>query len=121
MNENYYVHEADLQEDIAKLYETGEFPDRLTKGLMDMVEGIIHGRRFWGYTDDWKEDMRSNALQALVLSLNEKRYDPTQPNTRFFSWATKVIYNQFYNTLNKKRRELKKTKAYMELQKEGLI
>lgn len=109
-----YVEEADLQEDVRTLYETGNFPERLTKALMDMVEGIIHSRRFCFYTADWKDDMKSNALTALVTTLNEKRYDITRTDTKFFSWATRVIFNQFYNTIAAKKREIKHQRKYIE-------
>lgn len=109
-----YVNEADLQEDVRTLYETGEFPDRLTNGLMKMVDGILHSRRFCFYTPDWKEEMKGNALAALVSTLSEKRYDPTRENSKFFSWATKVIFNQFYNTIETKKRDNRHKQKYIE-------
>lgn len=102
-----YVNEDDLKEDVRTLYETGEFPDRLAKNLQEMVNRICESRRFNGYTDDWKTEMKGAAIMALIKTLNEKRYDPSHPNTKFFSWATKVIYNQFYNWLSKRKRQLK--------------
>ena len=109
-----YVNEADLQEDVRTLYETGEFPDRLTKALMDMVDGILHSRRFCFYTPDWKEDMKSNALAALVTTLSEKRFDLNKPNAKFFSWASRVIFNQFLNTATSKKRDMEHQRKYIE-------
>lgn len=100
-----YVNEEDLKEDVRILYETGEFPERFTQGLMKMVDGILHSRRFCFYTPDWKEEMKGNALAALVTTLSEKRFDLNKPNAKFFSWATKVIFNQFYNTIETKKRD----------------
>lgn len=102
-----YVNEADLKEDVRTLYETGKFPDRLARNLQEMVNRICESRRFSGYTDDWKTEMKGAAILALVQTLNQRKYDPSRPNTKFFSWATKVIYNQFYNWLVKKKRQLK--------------
>lgn len=102
-----YVNEADLKEDVRTLYETGEFPERLARNLQEMVNRICGSRRFNGYTEDWKEDMRSNALQALVKTLNERKYDLDRKDTKFFSWASRVIFNQFYMSLAKRKRQVK--------------
>lgn len=104
---DYYFNESEAREDVQTLYETGEFPERLARNLQEMVNRICGSRRFNGYTEDWKEDMRSNALQALVKTLNERKYDFTRPNTKFFSWATRVVFNQFYMSLAKKKRQVK--------------
>lgn len=109
-----YVNEADLQEDVRTLYETGEFPERLTNGLMKMVDGILHSRRFCFYTPDWKEDMKSNALAALVTTLSAKRFDLNKPNAKFFSWASRVIFNQFFNTVTSKKRDMERQRKYIE-------
>lgn len=102
-----YVNEADLKEDVRILYETGQFPDRLARNLQEMVNRICESKRFGGYTDDWKAEMKGAAIMALIKTLNEKRYDPNRPNTKFFSWASKVIFNQFYMWLVKRRNQLK--------------
>jgi hypothetical protein len=109
-----YVEEKDLQEDVRTLYATGEFPDRLSNGLVKMVDGVLRSRRFHGYSEDWKEEMRSNALAALVSTLHAKRYDNTRPNTKFFSWATRVIFNQFHYYIDRKKREERNLKQYID-------
>ena len=102
-----YVNEADLKEDVRILYETGEFPERLAKNLQEMVEHILTCRKFNGYTQDWKDEMKGDALLALISTLKAKKYDSTRPNTKVFSWASKVIFNQFYYWLDKKRRKMR--------------
>lgn len=109
-----YVNEADLKEDVGTLYETGVFPDRLAKGLMEITVRILRSRKFNGYTEDWKEEMKGNALTALMKCLKEKRYDNTRPNTKVFSWATRVVFNQFTYTIRKKKSEIEKRKKYIE-------
>lgn len=109
---DYYFNESEAREDVQTLYETGAFPERLGNTLMALVEGVAHHRRFINYTSDWKDEMKGNAIAALMKTLTDKRYDFTRPNTKFFSWATRVVFNQFYNTLKKKRNELKKSMKY---------
>lgn len=103
-----YVNEADLKEDVRTLYETGEFPERLARNLQEMVNRICTSRRFNGYTEDWKTEMKGVAMVALMKTLNERKYDLDRTDTKFFSWASKVIFNQFYMWLDKKRRQVKR-------------
>ena len=102
-----YVDEADLQEDVRTLYEIGYFPERLATNLQAMVDRICESRRFSGYTEDWKTEMKGTAMMALLKALGERKYDPTRPNSKFFSWASKVIFNQFYGWLVKKKRQVR--------------
>ena len=90
-----YVEEKDLKEDVAALYETGEFPDRLVKNLIAMVDHVLSSHRWSFYTLDWKEEMRTDAIESLVRFLLERRYDPAYPNTKVFNWASTVIFMRF--------------------------
>jgi DNA-directed RNA polymerase specialized sigma24 family protein len=100
-----YVEESELREDVEKLYATGEFPERLATNLQSLVEHICSSRRFFGYTADWKEEMKSAATIALVTTLNARKFDLDREGGKVFTWATKVVFNQFYYWLRRKKRE----------------
>ena len=114
MSKVNYVSEDELKEDVRILYETNVFPERLAKNLQSMCDHICNSHRFSGYTFDWKEEMKSQAILTLVRFLNERKYDNTRPNTKVFSWATKVIFLQFLCWLEKKNRKLKQEKKIQE-------
>lgn len=110
----YFIPEAELREDLQTLYTTDVFPERLASNLMKMVDGSLHNRRFIRYTQDWKEEMQSAALQRVVDVLRRKKFD-LEHNSSCFSWITQVIFNRFKDTIYKLELRHKREQGYVDL------
>ena len=112
----YFIPEAELREDLQTLYTTDVFPERLASNLMKMVDGSLHNKRFIRYTQDWKEEMQSAALQRVVDVLRRKKFD-LEHNSSCFSWITQVIFNRFKDTITSLQKEHDREQGYVELAK----
>jgi hypothetical protein len=113
----YYVSEADLYAGVMHLYETGEFPEALAADLLKMCRRILSSRRFHGYPDTLKEEMVSSASIKVCRQLELKKYDPTR-GSKVYSWATRVIMNEYLQTI---RREEVRQKRFDKLVENSII
>lgn len=109
----YFIPEAELREDLQTLYTTDVFPERLASNLMKMVDGSLHNKRFIRYTQDWKEEMQSAALQRVVDVLRRKKFD-LEHDSSCFSWITQVIFNRFKDTIYKLELRHKREKSFID-------
>ena len=75
--------------------------DEIGKFIMKLVDRILKSGRFNGYTDLWKDEMRTEAHLSAVKSID--KFD-TEKFKNPFAYFTTVIYYTFYNTI----KELKK-------------
>lgn len=75
--------------------------DYIGQCIMMIVDRVIKSHRFKGYTDLWKDEMRSEALVSAVKSI--KKFDVERFDNPF-AYFTTIVYYNFYNTINKERK-----------------
>lgn len=111
----YYVSEAELLEDTLHLYETGDFPERLALSLQRMVDHMVNTwKRFRQYDELAREEMQSRGLLQVVKGLMNKKYDPKR-GSKVYSWATRVIYNEFLQVILKENKRRERFNKFAEL------
>lgn len=93
-NDNYYVNNQELLEEIILYKKTGIYSDNLGKMLMKIAQRYSGHGSFSGYT--WKQDMISNALCTCLKYI--KNFNP-EKSSNAFSYVTQIIGNAFKLTI----------------------
>ena len=79
-------------------------PPRLWTTLFTMIENYAKHPSFNGYSDDWKNDMRENAQDVIMLRAT--RYDKFTGKSPF-AYITMIIHNVFIAEINRRKVEMK--------------
>ena len=102
MSRRNYIEKKELHDAIRESQETGHVSEKLHMMFWTMSHEIIKGKRFCGYTDDWKEDMVSTAYVKCVTVY--KKFDLAKPDA--FSYFTSVITNSFKDVIKYENRQI---------------
>ena len=114
----FYVHESDLWEDVMKLYETGEFPERLARSILVMATHIVDTWvRFRNYDEVVREDCKSRAIMKCCAGLLNHKFDPNR-GSKVYSWLCRVIINESLQEVEKENKRRKVLVSYGEVLKE---
>lgn len=100
-----YVNNKSLLEKIIEFHSTGVISEELHMMFWEMCNRIIGRSRFNRYTQDWREDMVSDAyVKCLVVVL---KFDLERTNP--FAYFTTVISNCFLDYIGNesKQRDIK--------------
>lgn len=76
--------------------------DRIGKMIMLIVNRVLTSHRFSGYTDLWKDEMRSEAIYSACRSI--KNFDP-EVSKNPFAYFTTAVYYVFYNVIKREKKE----------------
>lgn len=109
----YYVTEKDLWDDTIKLYETGQFPERLAKNILKMSKRIVGARRWDSCSDLLREEMISKSYTHACVQLINKKYNP-KSGSKVYSWLTRVIINECLKAATKEQKERENFKRFAE-------
>lgn len=87
--------------------------------LLLMIKNLATMPSFSGYSDNWKTDFYSNAVEKTILYLDnfdEKlKSKRTGQNSKAFAYVTQICFNAFVNIINIRKKEdafLKDTISY---------
>lgn len=75
--------------------------NRIGEIFLDMTNRLLYHPRFCNYTDDWKNDMVSEAVYNCCRYVDT--YDTTR-GTSPFAYFTQTIWNSFWQITNKERK-----------------
>lgn len=87
--------------------------DKIGQAIMDIAQRRCYSRNFINYTDSWKEEMISDAIETCVMyghNFNPEKYDNP------FAYLTQLVSNAIINRLKKEKKQVYiKYKAFDEL------
>ena len=75
--------------------------DKIGECIMLLVDRIIKSHRFNGYTDLWKDEMRSEGIYSACRSI--KTFD-TDKYDNPFAYFTTAVYYTFYGVIAKEKK-----------------
>ena len=105
---NYYVKNIDLLNEIVKFKETGIASDELGKMLLNIANHLVTKGNYNKYT--WKKDMVSDSMYVCIRYL--RSFNPDK-STNAFSYVTQIVNNAFKAFLkNEKNHSYIKDKCY---------
>jgi hypothetical protein len=133
MGSNYYIQKDDMNRELKKYAESkaaieleeqakkeagedyeenprGEMTEELGRMFMKLVEGLVRRPEFNRYTDAYKEDMKSSALERMVSQVH--KYDPSRSDANPFGFFTMVAYRQFQWWLGREKRNREMKSRY---------
>ena len=77
--------------------------------LLLMIKNIATMPSFSGYSDNWKTDFYSNAIEKTLLYLNNfdehLKSKRTGQNSKAFAYITQICFNAFVNVINIRKKE----------------
>lgn len=89
-NNNYYIKNSDLLEEVIKYKETGVVSETLGKMIVSIAESYASKGSYVGYT--WISDMISEAVLTCMKYLNN--FDP-EKSSNAFAYITQICKNSF--------------------------
>lgn len=96
----FFVDNKEFLEELEKFKENKEISDNLAAIYIKMVENLLYSRQFINYSEDWKAEMKSDAIYNCVRytkSFNtEKGMNP-------FAYYTRTIINAFIMRIKKEK------------------
>jgi len=107
---HYYVNNEELYANMKVYREAkrkGKDPDRKTdnyigKCIIDIVEHMITLPNFSGYTEQWKQEMKNDAIRNCVIAC--KTFDPKKSKSPF-SFFTMVTWNAFIHRIKIEKKQ----------------
>lgn len=112
-----YVNNKELQEEFLKYYAVKQkwiadgnpghppLTDKIGKAIMDIAVRRTYSRNFISYTQHWKEEMISDAIETCVRYVHN--YNPEKYNNPF-AYITQMVTNAILSRI-----KLEKTHTYL--------
>ena len=95
--------------------------------LLLMIKNLATMPSFSGYSENWKTDFYSNAVEKMILYLDNfderLKSKRTGQNSKAFAYVTQICFNAFVNIINIRKKEnnfLKDTISYETHNFEGI-
>jgi hypothetical protein len=115
-----YLSEEELKQEVIALKEDKtRSKERFGEMILLLVYNILRMPSFSGYTDDYKQDMISAAINRIFKYYD--RYDQHKISERTgkpiktFAYFTEITVRAFWSVLGEKKREQEKMNRFMSL------
>lgn len=93
-----YLRNQDLYEQIKLSKENNNTPTvKFCEMIMQIVNGMLNSRRFFGYDTPTKENMTGNALIKAIKALKSFKLEYQD---KAFTYFTRTVETSFYTTLS---------------------
>lgn len=110
-----YVNNKALYEEFVKYYakkqewiangSVGKRPpltNKIGQAIMDISQRRCYSRNFIGYTDSWKQEMVSDAIETCVMYAHN--FNPEKYNNPF-AYLTQLVTNAIINRIKKEHKQ----------------
>lgn len=104
---NSYLTNEELLPVLLRAKEIGQVTPELGKMLMLLVDRYADHPWWVGYSDNWKSEMKSDALVALcrgILKFNPNYAIEKGKKPNAFAYATTVVYRSFKSSRDKEKK-----------------
>lgn len=96
----FFVENVEFLKLLKQFKEEGEVSNELAQIFIKMVDNLIYARQFINYSDDWKAEMKSDALYNCIRYAGSfKESKGMNP----FAYYTRTIINAFIMRIKKEK------------------